>query len=162
MHEQHYSVYHFRSNQTLQRLVWFELTHEVETRHFSSKQCVCDVSPLTYYGNYRQGREQSNMKNVQTPMAIRRQMFSNSMTPLMKVHICSDTEHLGFCLCLYLSQAAILQQTADYIITLEQEKTQLLQQNNQLKRFIQVCLFLCSYYQLIFLNIFNTLKYFEY
>lgn len=35
-------------------------------------------------------------------------------------------------------QAAILQQTADYIFTLEQEKTQLLAQNNQLKRFIQV------------------------
>lgn len=41
-------------------------------------------------------------------------------------------------------QAAILQQTADYIFALEQEKTQLLAQNNQLKRFIQVtalCLF---------------------
>lgn len=37
------------------------------------------------------------------------------------------------------SQAAILQQTAEYIFTLEQEKTQLLAQNNQLKRFIQVC-----------------------
>ncbi|XP_071393860.1 transcription factor AP-4-like [Centroberyx affinis] len=36
-----------------------------------------------------------------------------------------------------LSKAAILQQTADYIFALEQEKTQLLQQNNQLKRFIQ-------------------------
>ncbi|KAL2086936.1 hypothetical protein ACEWY4_017995 [Coilia grayii] len=36
-----------------------------------------------------------------------------------------------------LSKAAILQQTAEYIISLEQEKTQLLQQNNQLKRFIQ-------------------------
>uniref|UniRef100_A0A667ZW68 Transcription factor AP-4 n=1 Tax=Myripristis murdjan TaxID=586833 RepID=A0A667ZW68_9TELE len=36
-----------------------------------------------------------------------------------------------------LSKAAILQQTADYIFTLEQEKTQLLQQNNQLKRLIQ-------------------------
>ncbi|XP_062401890.1 transcription factor AP-4-like isoform X1 [Sardina pilchardus] len=36
-----------------------------------------------------------------------------------------------------LSKAAILQQTAEYIIALEQEKTQLLQQNNQLKRFIQ-------------------------
>ncbi|KAM9315272.1 transcription factor AP-4-like isoform 2-T2 [Pholidichthys leucotaenia] len=36
-----------------------------------------------------------------------------------------------------LSKAAILQQTADYIFTLEQEKTQLLTQNNQLKRFIQ-------------------------
>ncbi|XP_056390974.1 transcription factor AP-4 isoform X2 [Hyla sarda] len=36
-----------------------------------------------------------------------------------------------------LSKAAILQQTADYIFSLEQEKTRLLQQNNQLKRFIQ-------------------------
>ncbi|KAL0993437.1 hypothetical protein UPYG_G00107870 [Umbra pygmaea] len=36
-----------------------------------------------------------------------------------------------------LSKAAILQQTAEYIFTLEQEKTRLLQQNNQLKRFIQ-------------------------
>lgn len=36
-----------------------------------------------------------------------------------------------------LSKAAILQQTSDYIFALEQEKTQLLQQNNQLKRFIQ-------------------------
>jgi len=36
------------------------------------------------------------------------------------------------------NQAAILQQTSDYIFALEQEKTQLLQQNNQLKRFIQV------------------------
>ncbi|CAG06077.1 unnamed protein product, partial [Tetraodon nigroviridis] len=36
-----------------------------------------------------------------------------------------------------LSKAAILQQTAEYIFTLEQEKTQLLAQNNQLKRFIQ-------------------------
>lgn len=35
-------------------------------------------------------------------------------------------------------QAAILQQTAEYIFTLEQEKTQLLAQNNQLKRFLQV------------------------
>ncbi|XP_063791090.1 transcription factor AP-4 isoform X2 [Pseudophryne corroboree] len=36
-----------------------------------------------------------------------------------------------------LSKAAILQQTADYIFSLEQEKTRLLQQNTQLKRFIQ-------------------------
>ncbi|XP_073351346.1 transcription factor AP-4 isoform X1 [Pagrus major] len=36
-----------------------------------------------------------------------------------------------------LSKAAILQQTAEYIFTLEQEKTRLLQQNNQLKRIIQ-------------------------
>lgn len=35
-------------------------------------------------------------------------------------------------------QAAILQQTAEYIFSLEQEKTRLLQQNAQLKRFIQV------------------------
>ncbi|XP_077591002.1 transcription factor AP-4 isoform X1 [Stigmatopora nigra] len=34
-------------------------------------------------------------------------------------------------------QAAILQQTAEYIFTLEQEKTRLLQQNSQLKRIIQ-------------------------
>lgn len=40
--------------------------------------------------------------------------------------------------CGFICQAAILQQTADYIFTLEQEKTQLLSQNNQLKRFIQV------------------------
>ncbi|XP_049600692.1 transcription factor AP-4 isoform X2 [Syngnathus scovelli] len=33
--------------------------------------------------------------------------------------------------------AAILQQTAEYIFTLEQEKTRLLQQNSQLKRIIQ-------------------------
>ncbi|KAB1252050.1 Transcription factor AP-4 [Camelus dromedarius] len=33
--------------------------------------------------------------------------------------------------------AAILQQTAEYIFSLEQEKTRLLQQNTQLKRFIQ-------------------------
>uniref|UniRef100_A0A3Q1GK63 Transcription factor AP-4 (activating enhancer binding protein 4) n=1 Tax=Acanthochromis polyacanthus TaxID=80966 RepID=A0A3Q1GK63_9TELE len=37
-----------------------------------------------------------------------------------------------------LSKAAILQQTAEYIFTLEQEKTRLLQQNSQLKRIIQV------------------------
>lgn len=36
-----------------------------------------------------------------------------------------------------LSKAAILQQTSDYIFTLEQEKTRLLQQNSQLKRIIQ-------------------------
>ncbi|XP_029139174.1 transcription factor AP-4 [Protobothrops mucrosquamatus] len=36
-----------------------------------------------------------------------------------------------------LSKAAILQQTAEYIFSLEQEKTRLLQQNAQLKRFIQ-------------------------
>ncbi|KAM4697439.1 transcription factor AP-4 [Rhinophrynus dorsalis] len=36
-----------------------------------------------------------------------------------------------------LSKAAILQQTAEYIFSLEQEKTRLLQQNNQLKRYIQ-------------------------
>lgn len=39
-----------------------------------------------------------------------------------------------------LPQAAILQQTAEYIFSLEQEKTRLLQQNTQLKRFIQVVL----------------------
>ncbi len=33
-------------------------------------------------------------------------------------------------------QAAILQQTAEYIYTLEQEKTRLLQQNSQLKRLL--------------------------
>nr|XP_057904775.1 transcription factor AP-4 isoform X2 [Doryrhamphus excisus] len=38
---------------------------------------------------------------------------------------------------LFSSQAAILQQTAEYIFALEQEKTRLLQQNNQLKRIIQ-------------------------
>ncbi|MXQ80766.1 hypothetical protein E5288_WYG009141 [Bos mutus] len=37
-----------------------------------------------------------------------------------------------------LSKAAILQQTAEYIFSLEQEKTRLLQQNTQLKRFIQL------------------------
>ncbi|KAM6914190.1 transcription factor AP-4 isoform 2-T2 [Lycodopsis pacificus] len=37
-----------------------------------------------------------------------------------------------------LSKAAILQQTAEYIFTLEQEKTRLLQQNSQLKRIIQL------------------------
>ncbi|XP_035745581.1 transcription factor AP-4 [Egretta garzetta] len=36
-----------------------------------------------------------------------------------------------------LSKVAILQQTAEYIFSLEQEKTRLLQQNTQLKRFIQ-------------------------
>ncbi|XP_030638447.1 transcription factor AP-4-like [Chanos chanos] len=36
-----------------------------------------------------------------------------------------------------LSKAAILQQTADYIYSLEQEKTQLQQQNSQLQLFIQ-------------------------
>ncbi|KAK2893836.1 hypothetical protein Q8A73_016320 [Channa argus] len=36
-----------------------------------------------------------------------------------------------------LSKAAILQQTAEYIFSLEQEKTRLLQQNSQLKRIIQ-------------------------
>ncbi|KAL3067186.1 hypothetical protein OYC64_017009 [Pagothenia borchgrevinki] len=36
-----------------------------------------------------------------------------------------------------LSKAAILQQTSDYIFALEQEKTTLLAQNNQLKRYIQ-------------------------
>ncbi|KAG5854171.1 transcription factor AP-4-like [Anguilla anguilla] len=36
-----------------------------------------------------------------------------------------------------LSKAAILQQTSDYIFSLEQEKTRLMQQNSQLKRFIQ-------------------------
>lgn len=40
--------------------------------------------------------------------------------------------------CLSHPQAAILQQTAEYIFSLEQEKTRLLQQNTQLKRFIQV------------------------
>uniref|UniRef100_UPI0035901E3C transcription factor AP-4 isoform X2 n=1 Tax=Myxine glutinosa TaxID=7769 RepID=UPI0035901E3C len=38
-----------------------------------------------------------------------------------------------------LSKAAILQQTAEYIFTLEQEKTRLLQQNSQLKRLVQGC-----------------------
>lgn len=37
-----------------------------------------------------------------------------------------------------VAQAAILQQTAEYIFTLEQEKTRLLQQNSQLKRILQV------------------------
>lgn len=41
-------------------------------------------------------------------------------------------------LCEIHFQAAILQQTAEYIFSLEQEKTRLLQQNAQLKRFIQV------------------------
>ncbi|XP_056609634.1 transcription factor AP-4-like isoform X2 [Triplophysa dalaica] len=36
-----------------------------------------------------------------------------------------------------LSKAAILQQTAEYIFSMEQEKTRLLQQNTQLKRYIQ-------------------------
>ena len=40
--------------------------------------------------------------------------------------------------CKIAPQAAILQQTAEYIFTLEQEKTRLLQQNSQLKRIIQV------------------------
>lgn len=39
---------------------------------------------------------------------------------------------------LFFPKAAILQQTAEYIFTLEQEKTRLLQQNSQLKRIIQV------------------------
>lgn len=42
-------------------------------------------------------------------------------------------------------QAAILQQTAEYIFTLEQEKTRLLQQNSQLKRIIQVQVKRCAW-----------------
>ncbi|XP_061404962.1 transcription factor AP-4 isoform X1 [Lethenteron reissneri] len=38
-----------------------------------------------------------------------------------------------------LSKAAILQQTAEYIYSLEQEKTRLLQQNAHLKRLVQEC-----------------------
>lgn len=49
--------------------------------------------------------------------------------------------------CVRSCQAAILQQTADYIFALEQEKTQLLAQNNQLKRFIQV-----TVYAVVFLH----------
>lgn len=45
---------------------------------------------------------------------------------------------LGSLTCPSRPQAAILQQTAEYIFSLEQEKTRLLQQNTQLKRFIQV------------------------
>lgn len=45
---------------------------------------------------------------------------------------------LGPLTCPSRPQAAILQQTAEYIFSLEQEKTRLLQQNTQLKRFIQV------------------------
>lgn len=45
---------------------------------------------------------------------------------------------LGSLTCPSCPQAAILQQTAEYIFSLEQEKTRLLQQNTQLKRFIQV------------------------
>ncbi|XP_078387795.1 transcription factor AP-4-like [Cetorhinus maximus] len=37
-----------------------------------------------------------------------------------------------------LSKAAILQQTAEYIFTLEEDKTRLIQQNAQLKRLVQV------------------------
>lgn len=37
---------------------------------------------------------------------------------------------------LFMLQAAILQQTAEYIYQLEQEKTQLLSQNCQLKRLV--------------------------
>lgn len=39
-------------------------------------------------------------------------------------------------LLLFMLQAAILQQTAEYIYQLEQEKTQLLSQNCQLKRLV--------------------------
>lgn len=46
----------------------------------------------------------------------------------------------GSLTCPSCPQAAILQQTAEYIFSLEQEKTRLLQQNTQLKRFIQVAL----------------------
>jgi len=38
----------------------------------------------------------------------------------------------------YFLQAAILQQTAEYIYQLEQEKTQLLSQNCQLKRLVDL------------------------
>ena len=43
---------------------------------------------------------------------------------------------LGLNRVLLCLQAAILQQTAEYIYTLEQEKTRLLQQNSQLKRLL--------------------------
>ncbi len=58
----------------------------------------------------------------------------------MPVH--SDQMDVMRSLSLSLSQAAILQQTAEYIFSLEQEKTRLLQQNTQLKRYIQVKLFI--------------------
>lgn len=48
------------------------------------------------------------------------------------------SEGCNVILSLSLFQAAILQQTAEYIFSLEQEKTRLLQQNTQLKRYIQV------------------------
>ncbi|XP_068435003.1 transcription factor AP-4 isoform X4 [Clinocottus analis] len=52
---------------------------------------------------------------------------------------CSTHLHDRPVMCFFFSfpQAAILQQTAEYIFTLEQEKTRLLQQNSQLKRIIQ-------------------------
>lgn len=50
----------------------------------------------------------------------------------------SGQYQLGPLTCPFCPQAAILQQTAEYIFSLEQEKTRLLQQNTQLKRFIQV------------------------
>lgn len=43
------------------------------------------------------------------------------------------------CYCLLILQAAILQQTSEYIFSLEQDKTRLLQQNTTLKRILSHC-----------------------
>lgn len=46
------------------------------------------------------------------------------------------SEEVNFIMTLSCPQAAILQQTAEYIYQLEQEKTRLLSQNCQLKRLL--------------------------
>ena len=43
-------------------------------------------------------------------------------------------------------QAAILQQTTEYIYQLEQEKTRLLAQNCHLKRLLGMCVYIISYF----------------
>lgn len=101
------------------------------------------LQTCTHWHTHTRARAQCcsiNQMLAQQEYKVTRHKCAKEGIKLICACFCTNiTSALEFSFCFFPHfQAAILQQTADYIFTLEQEKTQLLAQNNQLKRFIQV------------------------
>ncbi|KAL6102926.1 tfap4 [Pungitius sinensis] len=94
---------------------------------------LCSLANIPLTPETARDQERRIRREIANSNERRRMQSINSGFQSLKTLIPhSDGEKLS-----KVSKAAILQQTAEYIFTLEQEKTRLLQQNSQLKRIIQ-------------------------
>ncbi|GLD66180.1 transcription factor AP-4 [Lates japonicus] len=114
---------------------WYQLKKVPSLQHFRRKRRkviggLCSLANIPLTPETARDQERRIRREIANSNERRRMQSINAGFQSLKTLIPhSDGEKL--------SKAAILQQTADYIFTLEQEKTRLLQQNSQLKRIIQ-------------------------